>query len=291
MSSSCVNPRAIAAILYLGFGWSISVCLTKYLQVALGPLEQLILQSMGVVPFSFYYTIRRVCFNSLIALSRTDLLLVISRGTVMVAGSIFFFIAVKETSIATVTWLSILPYPVFWAWLLYKETPSKKESIWIIVSIIGTMLTAYDPSIVNSFVTRGAVFTIIGNLFFALGFTISKSISNSIGTIKGYFWATFFNALCALIAGLLLGATPKVIPLEYCLAISFGSLLWAVNTLAGFYGFSHLKAGTANSLLCTESIWALLLGIVLFSEIPTALALCGGIIILIATLGLSFYSK
>ena len=234
---------------------------------------------------------KRKVREELLHVSRKTLLLSSISGLFLAVHFVLWFESLSHTSVASST--TIVCTEVIWVslgyWLFLKGKLSVKAIATIAVTFLGSAFIAFADSTAGSSHLYGDILSLLAAIAVAvyvlLGRVVQATASTTVYTYIVY-------TACAAVL-LLLCWIQGYGPLNYGLNSAIVGLLLAIfSTILGHSIFSWcLKyfspSFVSASKLCEPVVAAILAGI-LFGEIPTALQLTGGALILG---GVSYYSR
>ena len=201
-----------------------------------------------------------------------------------------WFESLKKTSVASST--SIVCTEVVWVAIGYclflKGKLNFKAVMAIVISLVGSLIIAYSDSQTGASV-NGAVLALLSAIAVAIYVLLGRVVRNDTSTTV-YTYIVYVSCSIVLVMMCVIGNHNLFV---YGIsAVIVGLLLALFSTILGHSIFSWcLKyfspAFVSASKLCEPVVAAILAGI-LFFEIPTALQIIGGILIIG---GVLFYSK
>ena len=132
-------------------------------------------------------------------------------GTMLGLDLAFFYVAVKETTVANVTviaacqpLLALVIGPIF-----FDERPRRRDVALAVIAVTGVALVVFGSSGLPEWSARGDVFGVFALVFFTLYFASAKVASGKVSpteyTAGSAFWATVVVVPVALVAQVDLG--------------------------------------------------------------------------------------
>lgn len=224
--------------------------------------------------------------KTLVALARTDMVLVMISGVALSLHFVTFILAVQFTTVANATFL-VNTSPVILAVLspiIIKERTTSHESVGVLVATLGVMLVANVTSGFHKFNLADASALLAAfflSLYSMIGRTLrSHEVSTSCYTAYVYSSAS----VVAFALAEMLGSHPfRTYDATNTVAI-LG--LAIVPTVLGHslynYSLGSVKTVTANLFSLLEPLMASTFAILLFGEIPTFVQVVGYLLILTA---------
>ena len=199
-----------------------------------------------------------------------------------VIGVGFFTIAVEHAQLGTVAFVSSLPILGLLAWVLFRERVKLATLPYIAFSIVGlVMLTGMN--LANFSLGWGETAAIICLLGFDIGVLMSRyhrksfSIYQNTTLLLLVGWVPLFAVSIASHEPIF----PTHVTISGWVGLACSSVFNVVILYLINYVFSHLKAYVAGNLLLLEGVFALIIGFLVYGEVPTGVAMAGAGIILI----------
>ena len=234
---------------------------------------------------------KTACREELLRVGKKELLVCIVSGIFLAAHFTVWFESLKETSVASST--AIVCTEVVWVALGFrlfmKGTISRKAWLCIAIALVGSMLIAFSDSSGQGGHLYGDLLALLAAIAVAvytlLGRIARKTMSTTVYTYVVYSACAVTLAILTAVQGYSLSAfTPN--------AILVGLLLSVFSTILGHSIFSWcLKyfspAFVSASKLC-EPFVASFVAVLLFREVPRALQVLGGVIVVA---GVYLYSR
>lgn len=185
--------------------------------------------------------------------------------------------------------LSLAPiYVLIFAYVLFREKITSKKIICIIFAILGCLLmTGVLESDISSIPIYGIMYGIGAGLFWAVYLMASKkSIENGNHTFTILIYAIIFISI-ALIPFTHFNQISDFISINPTLTIIFlivhSTFSFALPYILSTVSLNYLDSGTSSIFMSgSEPLAALIFGLLIYSEIPTAIMLCGFVLTLIA---------
>jgi drug/metabolite transporter (DMT)-like permease len=206
-----------------------------------------------------------------------------------VIGVGFVTIAVLNADLATVSFISSLPVLGVFAWVMFREKVVPATLPFIGLSIVGLALLT-GIGIGGFELGLGVVAAIISLVGFDIGYMMSryhpKEYTNSQNTTLMLLvgWVPLVVVSSAL--------GERVVPEHVTPIAWFGLLMGSIMNVATLlllnYTVNRLKGYVVGNLLLLEGVFALITGLVLYGEVPTAVSLVGAGLIIGSALAISF---
>ena len=185
--------------------------------------------------------------------------------------------------------LSLAPiYVLIFAYILFREKITSKKIICIIFAIFGCLLmTGVLESDISNIPVHGILYGIGAGLFWAVYLMASKkSIEQGNHTFTILLYAIIFISI-ALIPFTHFNQISGFISINPTLTIIFlivhSTFSFALPYILSTVSLNYLDSGTSSIFMSgSEPLAALIFGLLIYSEIPTVMMLCGFVLTLIA---------
>lgn len=185
--------------------------------------------------------------------------------------------------------LSLAPiYVLIFAYILFREKITSKKIICIIFAIFGCLLmTGVLESDISNIPIHGILYGIGAGLFWAVYLMASKkSIEQGNHTFTILLYAIIFISI-ALIPFTHFNQISGFISINPTLTIIFlivhSTFSFALPYILSTVSLNYLDSGTSSIFMSSsEPLAALIFGLLIYSEIPTVMMLCGFVLTLIA---------
>jgi drug/metabolite transporter (DMT)-like permease len=280
---TCSRQRRIAAgiLVIISATYGISGVTTRELQRDLGVWQQVALLNWGVLAAAcliFWVTQRTITPTIMSSRVRIELM---GRAVVgRVFGSMLYIEACSYAPLGNVGWLSALPTSVMFAWILYGERMSRREVGSIILGFFGAVLVIGPAS--NDLMSFG-----YGELC-ALGSTFAGGLALILGrdsvkqtdTWSATIWVALTTAITATSLAFIIDGGLVFPSLSRLPILSVAIAIFLLSNAGSLFAYAHLSASTASAILSLGAVWTLATGYALYGEIPTALAVAGGVMIM-----------
>ena len=222
-------------------------------------------------------------------IKKTDLGLCAVSGFFLGLHFSFYFESLKFTSIASSVVLvdTEVFFVVIGGLLFLREKMSKTGILCIFITFIGSMVVALGD--VSGGALKGDILALMGSVCVAVYTLIGRKMRKSMST-TAYSWIVYLiAAVVVFIASYATGN--RVIPISFRnLVIGLGLTVFC--TLLGHsvfsWGLKYEKAAFVSTAKLLEPVFASIIGIVIFREIPPVTSIFGGIMII---LGIVFLCK
>ena len=194
-----------------------------------------------------------------------------------------YFNAVKATSVASATILtdSEVFFTGLAGYLLYRERISPASIAGIFIAFSGCILITMNDAGGGAHMLKGDLLALLSAAAMAgytmIGRTCRQYISTSLFTWSAYLGTALFSFAALKAGGLpVLGYEP----VNYLTALGMG----VVSTLLGHnifsWGLKYFNAATISLFKLAEPVFAAILAVFFFREIPSPMAIAGSFIIL-----------
>lgn len=215
---------------------------------------------------------------------RPDLLFL--RSLFGFVSTIFLFLSsTKDFPIANVSLLSststIFALVAACVWL--KEKMNKGQIAALILAFIG-VIAILQPRLTG--IEMSAVYGLLGGLLAGMAYTVVRRLKDDATPYTMTFYFMAFSALASLPIVMVQGFTP-LHGKEIALLIFMG-LCMSFAQLFLSYAYQYAPSTKISVYLYSQNLFAFLIGIIAFHEMPDIISICGGILLIGAGI-LNFY--
>lgn len=281
--SKKIHTKGILALLILAFVFASMGLFARYLNTDFTILQQTYLRIFAALLLGLVFFQKDLTFTKFLRIPTHDWKVIIFRSVALyLLGVTLFSYAIVNAKFSNVSFISAVPFVALLGFLFLKEKITKAKIMYIAISFIGVLLIA-----VNDYANllnwgRGEFVALIATFFFALSYIARKwqsdFLNNKETTVLIFFISTLLLFLLSLffIEGLPSMQSFSIITIAVILGAGLFNVanLWLTN-----YGFKHVEAVLAGNILSLEVVFALLLGLIFYREIPSIKELIGGSII------------
>lgn len=223
------------------------------------------------------------CREELRGLQKKDIFLCACSGLFLGMHFTLYFESLKYTSIAASVVLVNLEvfFVAIFLFCRYREKIPVKGVMGIIAAFFGTLLIAIADMGSGTNVLFGDILAFGGSLCVAVYTLIGRScrthISTSVYTCFVYGFACLTVGIAALLSG-----TPfsGYEPVNYALALGMTVFCTFFGHSIYSWGLKYLKASYITTIKLLEPVFASLLGLFIFREIPGVFVIIGGAVVI-----------
>ncbi|MFA6017025.1 MAG: DMT family transporter [Patescibacteria group bacterium] len=280
------KQKGILALIGLAFTYASFGFFTRYLSVSFGFFQQLYLRIFAGLIIGFLMFGKSFDFSKLKKITPGEWLLLIFRAAAYyLLGAALFNKAVLLTKISTVAFIGAIPMTAVLGFLILKEKVSLKKIIYISLSFAGVIAIS-----INNFSSfafgQGEIFAIISNFFAALSIIFRKYQTKLLNNVEITQIQLFIAFIFILIASLL---AREGLPINnwngsVLLIILLSGLANVLMIFFTNYGFEHVKTSIASNILTLEMFFAVLIGLIIYREVPSLKEILGGALILFSVI-------
>ena len=279
------KQKGILALVGLAFTYASFGFFTRYLSVSFGFFQQLYLRILAGLIIGFLIFGKNFNFSKLRKITLKEWLILIFRGTAYyLLGAALFNKAVLLTKISTVALIGSIPMTAILGFLILKEKLTAEKIIYIFLSFIGALIIS-----VNSFTNfswgLGEIMAFISCFFVALSITFRRYQTKLLNNVEitqimlSVAFISIFTASLLAKESLLINWSVSSIVVILIAGLMNVLMIWFTN-----YGFENVKTSIAANILTLEMFFAVLIGLLLYREIPGTKELIGGVLILFSVI-------
>lgn len=221
--------------------------------------------------------------EALFSIEKKELFLSLLSGAFLGIHFTAYFQAVKWTSIASAVVLTDVEvfFVAFAMLVIWKDKIPWKGWLGIGVTFAGSLLIGLTDSGGGKNVLLGDGLAISAAMFMSV-YTIIGSVCRKKITTMVYTYLVYMSASLTVCLILLMSQTPLVgyHGKNYLLAFAMAVFCTLLGHSVFSWGLGHEKASFVSMVKLMEPVFATLLGMLLFTEIPGMITVIGGILVL-----------
>ena len=263
----------------------------RVLQSNFAIFQQSYLRMFLALLLGFLFFFNDLHWSKLTKISKTDWIVLIARSfSYYFLGVILFTLAVFNTTLGNVSLIQALPFVAIFGILFFKEKLTLWKFIFLLLSFIGVAFISIH-SFADIFIWgKGQTLSLISAVFFSFSFIARRWQSSYLNNKEMTQIMLFFAVIFLLVGSLFF---KEGLPLHGWTWISIGALIISglFNVAMLFlmnYGFANVKPLLASNLLTLEAFFAIILGFLLYKEIPNIKDILGGGLIIAAVIGMNY---
>lgn len=203
-----------------------------------------------------------------------------------------FTVAVMHAELSVVSFVSSLPVLGVLGWVFFRERVAPVAWPFIGLSVCGLVLLT-GVNLANFRLGFGELMAVVAMLGFDIGYLMSRLHSRDSTNFQNTTILLLIGWIPLLGLSLLLREPQGFghVTTSGWIGLGMSSILNVAGLYAINYIFIELKAYVAGNILLLEGVIALLVGLLLYGEMPPAGALLGGVIILVCGYAISFIDR
>lgn len=276
------KQKGILALIGLAFTYSSFGFFTRYLSLSFGFFQQLYLRIFAGLIIGFLMFRKNFNFSKLKKISIKEWLLLIFRAVAYyLLGAALFNKAVLLTKISTVAFIGSIPMTAILGFLILKEKVTFKKVFFITLSFVGVVIIS-----INNFSDLGfglgEVLALLSCFFTSLSIVFRKYQTKLLNNVEITQIQLSIAFIFILAASLLMneGLSINNWNVSVFLIILLSGLANVLMIFFTNYGFEHVKTSIAANILTLEMFFAVLIGLIIYREVPSIKEILGGILIL-----------
>ncbi len=281
------KQKGILALIGLAFTYASFGFFTRYLSISFGFFQQLYLRIFAGLVIGFLIFGKNFDFSKLKKITSGEWFLLIFRAvTYYLLGAAIFNKAILLTKISTVSFIASLPMVAILGFLILKEKVTVKKLLYITLSFMGVIIISVT-SLSDIFVWgQGEVLALLSTIFASLSIVFRKYQTKLLNNVEITQIQLFIAFIFIFIASIFV---KEGLPVNNWNGNVFIIILLSglANVLMIFftnYGFEHVKTSIASNILTLEMFFAVLIGLLIYKEIPGFKETLGGALILFSVI-------
>lgn len=283
------RTKGILALIVLSFIFAFYAVIARYLSVGFTIAQQFYIRLFLAFFLSFFFFRSYSIFKKMHRIPVKDWLIVLFRSfSYYLLGTVFYVLAVLNTKIGNVAVIGSIPLVAVFGFMLGERFTWKKGFLVLLAFIGAAVMSIIHLS--DLFVWgKGEVFTLISVVFFSLSYVARKWQSSAL-TNKEITSLMFFFATCLFFVSSLFlkeGVPSHLGNISFLFAFLAGAAFNIIGMFLTNYGFQYVDDVLASNILTLEAVFGIMLGFLLYREIPTIRELIGSILIVSSVLVLN----
>lgn len=255
-------------------------------------IQQVYLRVLAALVLGLGFFFTRLDFSKLRQITTQEWLLLSFRAcSLYVLGVTLFTKAIILAKYSNVSFIGALPVVAVLGFVILKEKVTLFKTLFIGLSLLGTMLLAVTDSTHLLSWGLGEVLALIATVFFGLSYVLRRWHSNLLNNQEMTLIMLLLASILLIVTSVLMGEGIPNPNHGWSITIVGVVITAGVFNIANVflvnYGFEKVEAALANNVLMLESLFAVLIGMLLYHEVPALKELIGGGIILISVFGMN----
>jgi drug/metabolite transporter (DMT)-like permease len=237
--------------------------------------------SMGVIMATAYMLKTKTSFRP------KKVFLVIARAVLSFSALVAFFYSVEHTSVTNANMLN-MTYPVFIflvAPLFRLEKIHKFSFIFLVIAMTGIYLVIFPDF---SHVNKGDLVGLLSGVFAAFAIITLSVAREYDSTVLIVFYLMAIGTVCNVFMMIPSFVMPGIRDLPYLLASGFIGVMGQVFLTMGY---KHVNAKAGSMVSSSRIVFATSLGYFFLSDVISMRIIAGGVMIIVAIVGISTLQK
>lgn len=278
------KSKGVVALLLLAIIFASMGVFARFLSSYFTLFQQTYLRIFIAFGFALIFFWKDLNFTKLKQIGTKELLLITFRALTLYGAIALLSAAYFIGKYSNVSFAASLPLLPLFGYFIFKEPLTSRKIAYIATSIVGIALIAIsDFSQIFSW-GKAELLAILSILLFDLSWVSRKWQSNTLNNKETTTIMFFIGSLLLLIISLFVLHEPlpniDSITLPVIGMLALAAIFNVFNLLLTNYGFEKVEVITAGNILTLETVFALLIGIFLYGEIPILREFIGGLIII-----------
>lgn len=290
MKNKTEREKGVVALILLALVFASMGLFARYLATGFLLFQQVYLRMLAAFVVGFFAFRKQIDISKFKKLPTKEWLIIILRAvSYSLFGILLFTQAILITKYSTVSFISSLPMVAVLGFVLLHEKLSFQKLVLILLAFVGVLLISIqDYSNILGW-DRGGVLTLISTVFFSLSYVARKWQSDLLNNME----LTVINFLVAFLVvfmvSILKGDGLPTLGWNWglLLAVVGAGIFNIGNVFLTNYGFEKVEAILANNILTLESVFAVVLGLIFYHEVPLTKELLGGFVIMLSVIGMN----
>ena len=279
------RSKGIIAVLILSFTFSLFGIFSRYLDANFTVLQQLYIRAFTALLISTCVFYKDLNFNKIRNMPSKEWGVLALRSLFLYGfGATIYINALLLTTYSNVSFLGAIPMTAVLGFAFLQEKLTFKKLLILIIACIGIILISSKDFSQGFHWGRGEILALIADIFFSLGYVTRRWHTDYLNNKEITTFIFLFGFIILFILSLIFDRSFPTTgwTLNYFYAIAAVAALSVTNQFLINYGFTRVEPSLASNIIALESIFAVVIGLLLYKEIPILRELLGGILILLS---------
>ena len=171
-------------------------------------------------------------------------------------------------------------------YLLYREKVTWKAMSFVVVAVAGSVLLSLGDSVHGANAVAGDLLALAGAVSVAGYMLIGRFVRQRMSATEYVFWV---YSTAAVVLAVLVGVSNvrffPYAPREYLIFLGLAFFCSILGHTVFNWALKYLRTTYVSTAILSEPVYATLMGIVIFSEIPGWITVLGGFVVLLGLFG------
>lgn len=281
------HQKGVVVLVWLAFIYAIMGVFVRYLSTSFAIFQQIYLRMFAAFLLSLVF------FNKSLDLSKIKritvkewFLLALRSFSFYILGVNLFTRALLLTKYSNVSFIGSLPLTALFGFILFREKLTLRKVLLVTLAFVGvSLISIRDYSNLLSW-GRGDFFALVSAVFFSFAYVTRKWHSDLLTNKEITSLILLIGSVMLFLASLLSGEPMPIHGWGWgiLLAVLASGFFNVLNNFLSQYGFQKVEAVHASNILTLESPFAVLIGLLIFSEFPALKELFGGLLIVLSVI-------
>lgn len=243
---------------------------------------------IGFVLYSFNKQVNLSKFN---VISKSDIFYILLRTVSLLIGIGLFTFAINNGNFSNINMIYALPTTAILGIFFLKEKLTSTKLFALLLGFFGVILITVKNFSDISMIGAGEIAAVVSTFFYSINYVSRKFMSKTLNNEEIALISSFTMGIFALIVSLMLGNKITnffILDWKILLVIFMAGLTFILIGVSHNYGFEHIEAIVANNLLILTPFFGLVIGILVYKEVPTLMGLVGGILVIISAVIINY---
>ncbi len=216
---------------------------------------------------------------------KKDLILIFLRAILFYAiGTLLYIYGITHAKYSNVALINAIPSTALLGIILLGEAITPKKTMAIIASIIGTLFITVKDFSSNLSLGFGEIATVGSLFFYGLSYILRKWQSKD---LNNYEITAIILVIASIVSVIMTFIFDQKLPqinftLQIVAAIGVIALINTLMTFLVNFGFEKIEAVTASMILNLETVFGIIISVLLYLEVPNIKEIIGGFLIIFA---------
>lgn len=281
------HDKGVAAAVTAAFLGTLMGVFARYLYVFFSLFQQIYLRFGIAVLLGLLIFRKNISYAKLGKISQKDWFILSIRSLSYAIAAALWVTSVNTAKYANAMFIDSIPLSAVWGVILFKEKMTVKKAFYLMLAMFGVVLLAVKDYSNFLIWGRGEILMLIAGVFFSFRNVARKWHSKLMNNQEISQLTLIITCLMLFVISLIFKESIiplKVLTWEAIIMMIIGGLNLMFIVFLMHYSFEKLEAILASNIGILGTFFAVLIGFIVYGEIPTLKEFFGGLIIVVSVI-------
>lgn len=280
--SSADHTKGVAALVMATFLGTLMGVFARYLYVFFSLFQQIYLRFGIASIFGLLIFKKGLNYGKLKKIPQKEWLILGIRSLSYAVAAALWVISVNTAKYANAMFIDSIPLSAVWGVILFREKMTSRKALYLILALFGVVVLAVKDYSNLLIWGKGEILMLIAGVFFAFR-NVARKWHSKLMNNQELSQLTLLTT-CLILFVISLAFKESIVPSkgltwEAVVMMVAGGLTLMFIVFLVHYGFDKLEAILASNIGTLGTVFGVLIGFLVYREIPTLKEFLGGLII------------